>query len=529
VPDAPPPYPVVPFRSFGGGLNLRDRTDSLDESQALDVLNVLFTERGSVKQREGYAKFTSSEGTNRYDSLSAYYRTGSANQIVAGAGNRLEGINVSGGIVASSTAPTASPHYFARHGTPTAERLYIANGTDTVRYWDGSAFTTPAYTGTTPTGRFLAVQSPDNRLVCARTATNTSRVLFSDSGDPSIFGANNYVDITPGDGEPIMGLIAWREYLFAFKETKFAVFYGNSTDSTGAPVFNYRLVNTGIGLAASRALCAGRDGVYFLGREGVYSTTGDAPTLLSDLVDPLFHGNPSIYFKSNTLNPAQITLAAMDWYDERLYLSLPTGSATANDLTAVYDPQYRWWSLYSLPMSDLCVFRISSRDELVFAYASGTKHLARYYEGSGYTADDMSTTGTGGSAITARWRSGWFDYGSSDVKTIRETKLWGSGTPNIVLYHDFRDAGTNPVPVVLSSSSDTWGDGTGTDTWGDGSGTDLWGPATGTQGKLARVASRGMVFSTELKNSTLNKSFAVQRLDHHLRESRIPSVVQTEA
>lgn len=62
------------------------------------------------------------------------------------------------------------------------------------------------------------------------------------------FGANNYVDLTPGDGEPIMGMIAWRGYLFVFKQSKFFRFSSTTTDSTGNPVFNYDTVDTGIGM-----------------------------------------------------------------------------------------------------------------------------------------------------------------------------------------------------------------------------------------------------------------------------------------
>ena len=56
-----PPYRPFPYKGFGGGLNLRDGADVVDEDQAIDALNVLFTTRGAVGQRSGFAKLTAVE------------------------------------------------------------------------------------------------------------------------------------------------------------------------------------------------------------------------------------------------------------------------------------------------------------------------------------------------------------------------------------------------------------------------------------------------------------------------------------
>jgi hypothetical protein len=53
-----------------GRLNLRDKSDAVGEKEAIDLLNVTFTERGAVRQRDGYSDLTPSDLTNRVDSLS---------------------------------------------------------------------------------------------------------------------------------------------------------------------------------------------------------------------------------------------------------------------------------------------------------------------------------------------------------------------------------------------------------------------------------------------------------------------------
>ena len=512
-------YRPVPFRDFGGGLNLRDGSDVVSEREAIDLLNVTFTERGAVTQRDGYGLFTAAVGTNRYDSLGAFYTAGGTKQVMAGAGNRLDAINNSGAVVASSTSPTASPHFFARFAAPGSEHMYIANGTDTVRKWDGASFSTPSYTGSTPTGRFLAVTPWDNRLVCARTVGQVSRLLFSDPGDPLTFGANNYIDLSPGDGEAIMGLAVWRELLFVFKETKLFVFTGTSTDTDGSPIFDYYGVQTGVGLASSRALAVGREGVYFLDRSGVYVTTGQQPQQVSDVIDPLFPGAtlPDFYSQAGGVQLAgtYITNAAMCLHNERLYLGCTGGSATVNNRTLVFDPRYGWWSVWDLPAAALVSFRPSSSGELVFALASGTKDLARH--SSAYTSD-------AGVAISSRWRSGWFDYDAQWEKTIREGVYWGSGACTLAISRDYADTSASDTLAFTNSTSDTWGDGTGSDTWGDGTGTDTWAALGPINRKMVRRAIRGTLFSVKFSNTTLNQGWSIHRAVLHLREARQPNV-----
>src|SRR5215207_2419105 len=142
------PYTPQPSRGFGRGLNLADGPDVVEDDQAINALNVLFTQRGAVTERSGYRRLTPAEGTNRYDSLSPFYKFDGTKQLVAGAGNRLEALNTAGGIVSSTAAPTASPHFFQRFGGPTQEVIYITNGLDNMRQWNGAAFSTPAISGT---------------------------------------------------------------------------------------------------------------------------------------------------------------------------------------------------------------------------------------------------------------------------------------------------------------------------------------------------------------------------------------------
>lgn len=530
------PYSPVLFAGFGAGLNLRDQPDVVDPAQAIDCLNVTFTEKGALKLRDGFDNHTSSELTNRAQTVYPYFESDGTNQILAGCGTRLEAVDTAGAVVASATGLTDATWRFVRFAAPGSECAYAGNGTDTLRKWDGAAWSAP--TGTVdgvggralPKAGLLAIMPVSNRLVAAGfstttggpngSATNPSTVVFSDQGLPETWQVTssppttyqNTLQLTPGDGEKITAMVAWRDSVFVFKQSKFFVIYGESIQANGGPVFNYRTVDSGVGCVGANAVCAGRDGVYFLDRTGVYRTSGGEPEQVSDVIDPFFTGRVSAYWQGGVFNHAQAALASLCWHEERVYCSVPVGSDTANGRVLVHDPRYGWWSLYDIPAGGLCSWRVSAQPVLFFSYASGLKHIGKH--SSAYTSDD-------GAVINGRWQSGWFDFSDPDVKTLREMKVWGTGGLYVGMAIDYQ-----PSAVLDSVSfpvTDTWGDGTGSDTWGDGTGTDLWGAGASTVAAMIRRAHRGTVFSV-ICEDLAGAAFEVIRMTHHIRDRRVPSV-----
>jgi hypothetical protein len=522
------------FSTFSGGLNLRDKADVVGDSEAIDLLNVTFTERGAIRQRDGYADLTGSSLTNRVDSLGPFSTTSGTRHIIAGCGTRLEAINTAGTVVASQTGLAGGPYTFARFAAPTTELTYAGNGSDTLQKWDGAAWTSGAATATVngtgasamPKAASICVTPNTNRLVATGygtgttrgpggTTSNPSRVHFSNVGAPETWETDgssgrgaNFIDLTPGDGEEIMAVVAWRELVFVFKQSKFFVFYGESTQSNGTPLFNYRAVTTGVGLAAKQAVAVSRDGVYFMSRQGVYLTTGSDPVLLSDKIKPIWDQNPEVYFQSLPLNLAQIPLCRLAWHNEQIYLGYPSGTGTANDRVLVYDTQHKWWSLYDLPASALISFQRADQPELHFGYASGNNRIGRLVANA--------TTDLSGTTITSRWQSGWGDYNAPLVKTIRETRVWGTGAITVAFSTDFRKTAINTGTVILGSnatwpSSGTWG------TWIAGLG-GVWPGGGQVSTSLIRQAVRGNMFSTKFSNATALPSWTVHRVSRHLRE-----------
>lgn len=505
-------YQSLPFEGFGKGLNLLSKSDAVDPAEAIDAMNVLFTQRGAIQSRPGYNNLNASALTNAVESLSPFYTSKGTKQLLAGCGTRLEALNTGGTIVASATGLTKAVWDFCRFGKPNEEVAYAGNGTDSLRKWNGTEWTNPtvsvdgagAKTGVKAAS--LCTLPAWNRLVCGSFSTTTggpggaesspSHVYFSEEGNPEAFESTAYIQFTPGDGEKVLAVITWREFVFVFKETKFFVITDQARDSENKPEFVFQTIDTGVGLASPRAVCVHQTGVFFMGREGVYKTTGAEPEQISDLVEPIWSGDTSLFYKGGTLAFGSITNCAMETWDEKIYLSFPTSSA--NNRQLVYSPSFGWWSLQDLPASCLATFRVSNETELVFGYSAGGNFVGRHK--AEYTNDD-------GAAIKERWRSGWFDLGSADIKRVRSSKIWGTGRVQYELDKDFTENTSEPEELILTGTEGGVVGGEGT-VGGSGFVGDL---STGLIGKECRVAQRGTVFSALFTNETLNQDFSIHR------------------
>jgi hypothetical protein len=552
-------YQPIAFADFSGGLNLRDKADAVGEKEAIDLLNVSFTERGAIRQRDGYSDL-SGDLTNRVDSLAPFYKANGTRQLVAGCGTRLDVVDTAAAVVGTQVGLSGGPWTFARFGDPTHEYLYAGNGIDNLQRWDGSTWVSgqalatvngaagqqmpraSAITVTAAQPGSSAATNASNRLVATGFGTLTtggpggfqstpSRVFFSNPGQPEVWETDgdpgdlpsnrpargrNYIDLTPGDGERIMAAVTWRELVFIFKETKFFVLWGEGQLSDGTPTFQVREVVNAVGLAAAQAVTVGRDGVYFVNRRGMYRTNGGDPQLLSDIVNPMWTQDPDVYFKSSPINLAALDKVRLLWHMEKVYLAVPTGSAVTNDRMLVYDIVHQWWSLYDVPASALASYRFTTRPAMTFGYATGPQRIG--YSVIGAEQD------RGTQVITSRWRSGWGDYGSSSEKTIRETRVWGSGAVMVAFSVDFNSVMRASVDTLLGSTA-TWprnGDGTWNDWLALQGG--RW-PGTGQiSDELVRYATRGITFSTLFSNSPQAASWSVHRVARHLREIRTPSM-----
>lgn len=544
---SPQPLQQVAHSGFRG-LKLRGAPEGIAPNECLDGRDFVLDDTGNVSDRDGFAPL--SQQTAEIVTRTELYQWGSPStrRLLLFSASRAQAMNADGtlrtgaGLVGGRSA---AAHGTCRYGQPGSSRVYAGNGVDTLlRYDDTSEFSTPtcalvnAITGAVTTGhampraRFLATWPGENRVVFAGysaashgpngLATSGSTVWISEPGNPERFRTDATIDLAPGDGEEITGVATWSDLVFIFKETKFFVFTAVTDSGGGVPAFIFRTSASGLGCVGPEAVCAGRDGVYFVTRRGLYVSTGGDPLPVGADVEPLWGGPIQSFFTQGRIDPSQIEAVSLRWHNEKLYLAYQPEGATVRRNVLVGDLRFGWWAIWR-PINDLGVgvlssFRSGTRDELMVFGAD------RY----GYRLVQDRIGDLLGSAATAHapgyWLGGFASFDDLLVR-IRQFEVWGRG---LVRFQPVVDFGVpeSAIDLELAASADLWGDGLGADTWGDGSGTDMWSSPSAIGGALARDAVRGSRVAHRFGRATSGRTWSVSRVVDHVAGARHPADIK---
>jgi len=332
-----------------------------------------------------------------------------------------------------------------------------------------------------------------------------SKVSFSDQGAPETFGVNNFVQLTPGDGNPITGADIFDNKLFVFKADKFFVFYGNTADASGNPVFNYRTVDTGIGCYIGnnypmKAYAAGPDGLYFQGYDGIYKTSGGPPVKISQALDPFFQLqsttriNP-FWSYGYWQNPDDFVFMNGKLYVRCSYI-IP-GSGTGHFMVLVYDTVTGAWSAWPdyAPGGGTGIVPGGIMQWNRGLYIGMDKDVL--LQTAGTTTDAISGVAT---AFISVYRLPFEDFGFPTRKRIRETIVDGYGFVLVQWATDWGALDTGSVTMNLGTA-----------------------PAIGVNRQ--RRARRGRYFSLQL--STTSSAWQVNRIRANLADPRTEVVPTT--
>lgn len=418
------PYTIENFR----GLNIVDDPMELPPGTSLDNRNVIF-DAGRMKNFPAQETFATLAANDSPQRLHAH----GYNQVVAAAYDTvanettLVGLDDGGTIIATQNTASVGnnrPWAFASVGTATATRTYAVRQGNQTRRWDGAAW---ANIAAIPQGDAASPDFSRTRLVVGGANGNKNRVWFSNQGDPEVYGANDFVDLSPGDGEEISAMAQWNNLMFVFKNTKFAVFYGENTDDEGNTEFVYRMVegrgiegrsSTGDRTSWGSGIAVGNDGVYFATHDGIYVTTGGPPRLISQNISPIWTGageRPAYFGISNRfisqfapgmgVHNGDLYVSS-EWHTNAPKVDHPFGLLYHNGQWSRSDLWGKsFTNIITLPSIQKPLFlTINSNEIKMMDWASPSSYSLWEYESS------------------------YYDLGAKGMKRLRYTDFYGYGT-----------------------------------------------------------------------------------------------------
>lgn len=202
--------------------------------------------------------------------------------------------------------------------------LYGFNGTDDVRKLDATTCTTVA---AMPKGKWAVWFQ--NYLFVGGVAAYPNRLYFSDLLTPETFGADSYIDVDPGDGDVLTGIIGGSEKLTISKNYTFHYLVG-----TGTNTFAVYPINVDFGCPSFRSLVRVGTDVWCIDTGGRVRSVYKNPyglTAGKDLSSDFIQGT------TDTINKAALDKACAFYVDGFFGMAVPTGSSTYCDTVLLYD------------------------------------------------------------------------------------------------------------------------------------------------------------------------------------------------
>lgn len=405
-----------------GGLDVVTDPFEIGAAGATAMTNMDLDLRGALTVRDGTTDFaTFDQATPASNPYSILFDAAVGN-LIGTAGSNTYALSNTGSQVTSSAFSIATDYSVANYATPSAPLTFMAPLSGGVlRQFNGTAFSTPTYTGTQPTGFYVASTPVSGRLVNFGLGSGSPRVIFSDVGNPLSFPANNFVDINLGGGDYAFAAKTVDDNLILISQSKIIVFWGESVDSSGNPVFNYRVVNAPWRDAGMGPIVEAPDGVYVMTSTGLWRTNGNGATLVSDALSPLVKG---------LLTPALQLTTSGAYADGRLYFSASSGSIATPDWVLVYDLKMQTWLMWAVTHRTIASGRSQRVPRVYVGRRTGTTPNRVAYFNPAATTD-------GGTAIDFSYTSGKYRLADANQSAVSDySSLTGSGTVSLRIDSD---------------------------------------------------------------------------------------------
>lgn len=273
-------------------LNTAASSTKLDPGQTPDMKNVWTDEKpGSIITAPGFRKVGQAPSGNPCSFCINYFKTSSGTQTFVVSDNATVWTTVD--FQNFTTIITGLSSSFQLRGKVIRDKLWLTNGSDAVRTFDGAAVVVLDGTNSTPTvprGRYIDYH--DERVWLYHISSNRSACYFSSltdddaniipPDDPAAWDtADNFLQISEGDADFGTGLLIYRGYLHFFKQYSIWRLVGYDE-------YTYSRVKTraSTGTRFNESVQILDSLVHLIGVDGIYVFDGEESDRISDLIDP---------------------------------------------------------------------------------------------------------------------------------------------------------------------------------------------------------------------------------------------------
>lgn len=312
----------------------------LKQGQSPNMNNVWTDEKpGSVITANGFIKVGTSPSNNPTTFCIDFFKTTAGTQTFVLSDNSTVWTTVDFQNFTSIITGLSSS--FQLRGMVIRDKLWLTNGSDAVRVYDGTTVTILDGTGGTPNaprGRYIAYH--DERVWLYHVSSARSAVYFSSLTDSSANiitpdnvnawdTTDNFLQISEGDADYGTGLIIYRGYLFLFKQYSIWRLVGYDE-------YTYSRVKTraSTGTRFNESVQILDSLIHLIGVDGIYVFDGEESDRISDLIDPNTASQTAFGFNQlqqpNTNNQFWETSSTLDWNAETV---ITTDLAVSDSIT----------------------------------------------------------------------------------------------------------------------------------------------------------------------------------------------------
>lgn len=419
---------VLQERDFRAGLNLRADAFQLQAGETPDAQDVDFDPRGGIRMRQCYSPLNSSALPAVGHSLFPYTTASGTVQVLVGSDKYTYYSTGSSFTSIGTTWTSTNP----QRASTFNDLLYVQNGVDAPRKWDGSTVTNLTQTfndnlaapsnGNMPIAAHVAVHMGYVWVAnTVESATNRrNRIRFSHPNSAENWRTNDYIDVDIGkDGDQIRAIVPWHDRLIVFKDSSVHAIVGYSPST-----FQVFPITQATGAVSREAVAITEEGLYWFNwPNGCFFYDGHQVRWLFERLAPTVwdHTIPDAYAASATVGVL----------NRRVYVSVPFNASTMNARTFVFDPtlgKTGGWTAYSAGFGPMLEWRRPGASTLQLACSVGTQkrvmQLNQNADRDSWLSDYLNCTGASGSYAWAPDSAGTSIVGDIDLRVQCALTNW---------------------------------------------------------------------------------------------------------